>query len=58
MQPCCAHCNCCCTDGNDSLASDSDGDKPENHAEAAPSAATQSEDGASEEETSEEDSDD
>ncbi len=45
------------TDGDDSLASDSDGDKSENHAEAAPSAAMQSEDGASDEGTSEEDSD-
>ncbi len=45
------------TDGDDSLASDSDGDKSENHAEAAPSAVLQSENGASDEETSEEDSD-
>lgn len=44
-------------DGDDSLASDSDGDKSENHAEAAFSAAMQSGDGASEEETSEEASD-
>ncbi|KAA6420678.1 MAG: hypothetical protein FRX49_09470 [Trebouxia sp. A1-2] len=44
-------------DGDESLASDSDGDKPENCAEAAPSAILQSENGASDEETSEEDSD-
>ncbi len=56
MQPCCAHCGCGCTDGDDSLASDSDGDKSENHAEAAPSAVLQSENGASDQETSEEDS--
>lgn len=51
------HHGCCCTDGVDSLASDSDGDKSENHAEAAFSAAVQSGDGTSEEETSEEASD-
>ena len=60
-------CDGCCThvlthtavyiDGDDSLASDSDGDKSENHTEAAPAAAMQSEDGASAEGTSEEDSD-
>ena len=54
MQPCCAHCGCGSTDGDDSLASDSDGDKSENHAEAA---LLQSDNGAIDGETIEEDSD-